>query len=336
MKIAVFEVEQWEREVFDTLASMQVRFSSGPLTAENAGQYADADIISTFIYSELDSSVLLKLKNLKLIATRSTGYDHIDIGYCNEKGIIVANVPDYGDNTVAEHVFALILTISHNIIEAVERTRRGEFSLIGLRGFDLRGKTLGVVGTGRIGQYVIEIARGFHMEVIAYDLFPKDELAKRLGFRYAPLEEVLKKSDIITLHIPASPSTRNFLSAKEFAMMKDGVILINTARGMLIDVQALLHAITDGKVSAVGLDVLPEEPAIREEAELLRSLMQKKHLETLLADHVLLRLRNAVITPHSAFDTQEAVRRILDTTVVNISSFIQGRPVNVVAGKLAA
>lgn len=337
MKLAIFEVEQWEREIFDTLEpGTEVRFSAEPLTPENAAFFADADIISTFIYSELNSTVLKKFKNLKLIATRSTGYDHIDTAYCGKRGILVANVPTYGDNTVAEHVFALILTISHNMIEAVERTRRGDFSLLGLRGFDLRGKRLGVLGTGAIGRNVIEIARGFHMDVVAYDLFPKDELAKRLGFSYAPLDDVLKTADIITLHIPATPSTHHFLSAKQFAMMKEGVIIINTARGSLIDVQALLQALTEGKVASVGLDVLPEEPVIREEAELLRSLMKKKHLETLLANHVLLRLRSVIVTPHSAFDTHEAVRRILDTTIENISSYIHGKPVNLIIGKKAA
>ncbi|OGP22438.1 MAG: hydroxyacid dehydrogenase [Deltaproteobacteria bacterium GWA2_55_10] len=329
MKMAVFEVEEWERAAFDRIDSgHEIRFLSDHLTAGNAGPYTDVDVISTFIYSELDRAALSRFRNLKLIATRSTGFDHIDIEYCRERGISVSNVPTYGDNTVAEHVFGLLLTISHNMIEAIERTRRGDFSLQGLRGFDLRGKTLGVLGTGSIGRYVIDIAKGFHMEVLAYDLFPKEELAKNHGFRYVSLEEVLRKSDIITLHIPATAETHNFLSEREFGMMKDGVVIINTARGTLIDVQALLRAITTGKVAAVGLDVLPEEPTIREEAELLRSIVQKKPLDVLLAGHILLRLRNVIITPHSAFNTREAVQRILDTTVENISAFARGEPKN--------
>ena len=329
MRIAVFEVEEWERAAFDRADSgHEIRFLADPLTAGNAGPYADADVISTFIYSELDRAALSRFRNLLLIATRSTGLDHIDIDYCRERGIGVANVPTYGDNTVAEHVFGLLLTISHNLIEAIERTRRGDFSQQGLRGFDLRGKTLGVLGTGSIGRYVIDIAKGFNMDVLAYDLFPKEELARSHGFRYAALEEVLRKSDVITLHIPATAETRDFLSEREFGMMKDGVVIINTARGTLIDVHALLRAITAGKVAAAGLDVLPEEPTIREEAELLRSIVKKKPLDVLLADHILLRLRNVVITPHSAFNTREAVQRILDTTVENISAFARGERKN--------
>src|SRR3972149_4140867 len=329
MRIGVFEVEEWERAAFDRADSgHEIRFLADPLTAGNAGPYADAEVISTFIYSELDRRALSRFRNLTLIATRSTGLDHIDIDYCKEKGIGVANVPTYGDNTVAEHVFGLLLTISHNLIEAIERPRRGDFSQQGLRGFDLRGKTLGVLGTGSIGRYVIDIAKGFNMDVLAYDLFPKEELARSHGFRYAALEEVLRKSDVITLHIPATAETRDFLSEREFGMMKDGVVIINTARGTLIDVHALLRAITAGKVAAAGLDVLPEEPTIREEAELLRSIVQKKPLDVLLADHILLRLRNVVITPHSAFNTREAVQRILDTTVENISAFARGERKN--------
>lgn len=332
MKLAVFEVEEWERGAFERLASgHQITIQSEPLTPQNASRFSDCDVVSTFIYSDLGRDTLIRLRSLKFIATRSTGFDHIDTAYCRKQGIHVANVPAYGDNTVAEHVFGLLLAISHNLVDAVERTRRGDFSLQGLRGFDLKGKTMGVLGTGAIGRYVIEIAKGFHMNVVAFDLFPKEGLEERLGFRYVPLEELLRKADVITLHIPSTPETHNFLSDREFEMMKKGVVVINTARGDLVDVQALLRAITTGKVAAVGLDVLPEEPTIREEAELLRSIAQKKPLDVLLAGHILLRLRNVVITPHSAFDTKEAVQRILDTTIENISAFIEGVPKNMVA-----
>lgn len=332
MKIAVFEVEEWEREAFERLDSgHDISFLKEPLTPDIARRYSDREIISTFIYSDLGSATLSQLTSLKLIATRSTGFDHIDTLYCRQRGIHVANVPAYGDNTVAEHVFGLLLAISHNLVDAVDRTRRGDFSMQGLRGFDLKGKTMGVLGTGAIGKNVIEIAKGFHMEVIAYDRYPKQDLARKLGFKYVPLEELLGLSDIITLHIPSTPETHNFLSDREFSMMKKGVVIINTARGDLIDVQALLRAITTGKVAAVGLDVLPEEPTIREEAELLRSIAQKKPLDVLLAGHILLRLRNVLITPHSAFDTREAVQRILDTTLDNIAAFVHGTEKNMVA-----
>ncbi|MBI5469336.1 MAG: hydroxyacid dehydrogenase [Deltaproteobacteria bacterium] len=333
MKIAIFEVEEWERGAFMALeAAHEIVFSHDPIGAGNADEFSGAEVISTFIYSDLGADVLARLKGLKLIATRSTGFDHIDTGYCARKGVLVSNVPAYGDNTVAEHVFGLMLMISHNLYESVERTRKGDFSIKGLRGFDLLGKTLGVLGTGRIGRCVIEIARGFRMDVLAYDIHPDNALAERLGFRYAPVEEVLSSSDIITVHLPATASTRDLISKKEFSMMKEGAVIINTARGGIIDVQALLEAVTKGRVRAAGLDVLPEEPSIREEAELIRSIAMKKPLEALLADHVLLKHRNVYITPHNAFNTKEAVGRILDTTVDNIASYIRGAPKNIVAG----
>jgi D-lactate dehydrogenase len=293
MKIAVFEVEEWERHAFDALgAAHEIEYVDALLTQENVQRYADAEVISPFIYSTLTGDVLRHLSRLKLIATRSTGYDHIDLGYCRANGITICNVPVYGDNTVAEHVFALLLAISHKLVEAVDRTRRGDFSLQGLRGFDLRGKTLGVIGTGSIGQCVIEIAKGFRMDVVASDVRPDAALAARLGFRYADLDELLATADIVTLHVPSNEKTRNLLSHAEFAKMKDGVVLINTARGDIVDIRALAKAIGEGKVAAAGLDVLPEESAVREEAELLYSVYRKKYdLETLLVNHILLRPR---------------------------------------------
>ncbi|MFW6199781.1 MAG: hydroxyacid dehydrogenase [Gemmatimonadota bacterium] len=336
MKIVVFETEPWERSTFDGVVEQEVHeivFVDGPLTSANASAHADAQVVSTFIYSELGSDVLAQLPGLRMISTRSTGFDHIDEAYCREHDVVVSNVPVYGANTVAEHVFALLLALSHHIVDAVDRTRRGDFSLQGLRGMDLQGKTLGIVGTGDIGLHAIRIARGFLMDVVAYDVDPKPERAEELGFRYASLEELLERSDVVSLHVPLNESTRHMIGDEEFSLMKDGVILINTARGDVVDVDALVRAIHEEKVAAAGLDVLPMEPVIREEAELLRSIFHERHdLETLLMDHILLRLRNVVITPHSAFNTKEAVQRILETTVENIRAFLEGRPRNVVLG----
>jgi D-lactate dehydrogenase len=183
---------------------------------------------------------------------------------------------------------------------------------------------------------VIEIAKGFRMDVLASDVRPDQDLASQMGFRYVEMDQLLASSDIITLHVPSSEKTRNLISDKEFARMKEGVVLINTARGDVLDIKALAKAIGDGKVAAAGLDVLPEEGGIREEAELLRSVYDKKHdLETMLLNHILLRLRNVIITPHSAFNTREAVERILSTTVGNIASFTRGEPENVISNKRA-
>ncbi len=169
------------------------------------------------------------------------------------------------------------------------------------------------------------------MEVLAYDVVQDEKAADRLGFRYAEMDELLSNSDVITLHVPANEKTHHLLSVEEFGKMKDGVVLINTARGSVVDIQALVRAFSEGKVAAAGLDVLPDEPVIREEAELLRSVYRKKYdLETLLSNHILLRLRDVIITPHSAFNTREAVERILNTTVENIAAYARGEPQNVV------
>jgi len=333
MKIALFEIEPWEAETFaDLEADHDVRYEQAILDAERARAHADADVVSSFIYSRLSREVLETFQRPKLIATRSTGVDHIDLDVCRSRGIRVANVPTYGENTVAEHVFALLLAISHRLVDAADRTRRGDFSQKGLQGFDLMGRTMGVVGTGHIGRHAARIARGFGMEVLAFDVEPDEAAAREIGFRYVDLDALLRRSDVISLHVPGGERTRHLIARPQFAAMKDGAVLINTARGSVVEIRALMEALASGKLRAAGLDVLPEEPVIREEAELLRAVFTREHdLETLLADHVLLRLRNVIITPHSAFNTREAVQRILDTTHENIRAFIAGEASNLVA-----
>ncbi len=332
MKIAIFEGEEWEWAHFRPLeAAHDLVFVHEALTPANAAKYADADIVSPFVHSDVHAETLAALPSLKLVATRSTGFDHIDVKAAHARGIAVANVPTYGENTVAEHVFALLLALSHRIVEAADRTRRGDFHSADLQGFDLRGRTMGIVGTGHIGLCTIRIAKGFGMKVLAHDLAPNTAEADALGFTYVPLDELLARSDVVSLHVPGGAETDHLIGEAEFERMKDSAVLINTARGNLVDVNALLKALATGKLRGAGLDVLPEEPVIREEAELLRSVYMRKHnLETLLADHVLLHLRNVVITPHSAFNTREAVERILTTTRENIEGFVDGRPVNLV------
>jgi D-lactate dehydrogenase len=333
MKIAVFETEPREAADFDALKSAHdLELTEQTLRPDDVAKYAGAEIVSVFIYSKLDRAVLAQLPALKLIATRSTGYDHIDMSYCTARGITVSNVPTYGENTVAEHVFALLLAISHRLREAMERARSGRFSPQGLEGFDLQGKTIGVVGTGTIGRHVIRIAKGFAMEVVAFDVKPDAAAANELGFRYVGMDELLATADVITLHVPALRQTHHLIDAAAFARMRPGAVLINTARGSIVDARALIEALLSGKLAAAGLDVLPDEPLIREEAELISSIYDNKQdVRDLVADHVLLNMPNVVVTPHSAFNTREAIRRITTTTVSNIASFLADEPVNVVA-----
>ncbi len=330
MKVVAFEVENWEADTFHELKDgYEVRTLVEPLRASNAGEHADAQVVSTFINSHVGADVLEQFDDLKLIATRSTGFDHIDIDFCDEHDIVVSNVPSYGSNTVAEHVFGLLLTISHRLEQAIDRTRKGDFSPRGLQGFDLKGRTFGVIGTGDIGRSAIRIARGFGMEVLAHDVVEDESAARELGFRFVTLEELLGASDVVSVHVPANDQTHHMLAADQFDQMRDGAVLINTARGEVVDIRAMVRALAEGKLAAAGLDVLPEEPIIREEAELLRSVYEREHdLGTLLADHVLTHMHNVVVTPHSAFNTREAVGRIIGTTMENIRYFAEGSPRN--------
>lgn len=333
MRLAVFEAEQWEREA---CLNLQPEFSvvctHEALNKQTVGAYTDTEIVSPFINSKLDAATLAQLPKLRLVATRSTGFDHIDLAYCRDHAITVCNVPDYGDVTVAEHVFALLLAISRRLVDAAERTRRGNFSQSGLRGFDLNGKTIGVIGTGRIGRRVIAIANGFGMTVLAFDVHPDSDLALRLGFRYGELDEVLAAADVLTLHVPATQQTVRLLSDREFTLMKRGAVLINTARGNIVDIPSLVRALADGQVGAAGLDVLPEEPAIREEAQIfrIRNDAVDYDFKALVANHVLMRFPSVIVTPHNGYNTEDAVGRIIDTTIGNIEAFVRGTPRNVV------
>ncbi len=329
-KIVFFELEPWEKDyIKEHLKEHELVFVDRKLEEGNADQYKDADIVSVFIYSQVNEGALKKLQRVKLVATMSTGFDHINLDACRKKSVVACNVPAYGDNTVAEHAMALLLAIARNLIPSVERTRRGDFSLEGLRGFDLKGKILGIVGTGRIGRNMAHFAEGFGMKVIAFDKFPNEGLAKECGFTYVPLDQLLAESDVISMHLPEMPETHHILNMGNVNKIKKGCVLINTARGGLIETEAILYGLKNGIFSACGLDVLEEETTIREEKELLHETFKKAvDLRTLLAQHILIGQPNVLITPHNAFNSAEALMRILDTTIDNINAFLAGVPKN--------
>lgn len=330
MKFACFELQDWEKnylkQKFEN--TIDISFYSEPLSIDNVSVASDVDGIVVFIYSTVNKQVLDLLSNLKFIATMSTGFDHIDIEECKRKNIVVSTVPRYGENTVAEHAFALIFAISRRIIESYEKVRSGNFSPSGLTGFDLFGKTLGVIGVGNIGSHVIRIAKGIGMDVLAYKRTPDPKFAQDLGFQFVSMEELLKESDIITLHVPYGPQTHHMINAQAFSKMKDGVVIINTSRGGIIDTTALVSALNSGKVAAAGLDVLEEEPILREEHELLHKEFQAEELKTVLENHMLLNNPKVIITPHNAFNSREALERILTITEENINGFLSGIPKN--------
>ena len=331
MKIAFFEVSGWEVPVLKAkLRKHSMKFFSEPLTLENVNFAKGFDIVSVFIYSKVTAEVIHKLPRLKAIATRSTGFDHIDIRAAGYRNISVSYVPSYGENTVAEHTFALILSLSRNVHKSYVRTLRNDFSIEGLKGFDLKGRTIGVIGAGKIGLHVIRVAKGFGMDVVAFDINKDNFIAEVLGFRYLPLDELLKVSDIITLHAPYNEHTHHLISKDNIKLIKKGALLINTARGGLVDTAALLEALDKGILSGAGLDVLEGEELIKEEKEILHSASSLETLKSLLNDHVILAKDNVVFTPHIAFYSQEALLRILDTTIENITSFSEKKPRNTI------
>jgi len=324
MKIAFFEIEDWEKDYLkEKLKKHDLFFSEDVLDNKKINLVKDADIISIFIYSKIDKKILDKFEKLKAIVTRSTGFDHIDIKECKKKRILVLNVPYYGENTVAEHTFALILALSRKIHKAYERTIRGDFSLEGLRGFDLKGKTLGIIGLGHIGRHVARIAKGFEMDILVYDPRKDKKLEKKIGFRYVPLNTLLKKSDIISLHCPYNRKTHHLINSKNIKLIKKGAYIINTARGGIIETKALIRALQKGQLGGAGLDVLENESLIKEEIQLLSKNFPKESLKNLLENHLLLTFDNVIITPHNAFNSKEALKRILDTTIDNIRCIVE-------------
>jgi len=331
--IAFFELEGWEKDYLKRKLGRKHRliFIDGALSEKNISQASGADIISVFIYSRVGGKELERLLALRLIATRSTGYDHIDLKACAARGITVCNVPSYGSETVAEHAMALVLALAKKLPQSMERTRRGEFTTIGLRTFDLEKKVLGIIGLGKIGQHVAKMARSFGMKVVAFSPHTDEATAKKFRCRLVALDELLAKSDIISLHAPQTPQTRHMINAEAIAKMKKGAILVNTARGGLVDAKALLAALDSGQIAAAGLDVLEEECNVKEERQVLSpEFAGECDLKAVLANHILLNKPNVIITPHNAFNSSEALQRIMDTTRENIEGFVGGKIANAV------
>ncbi len=334
MKIGFFEIEDWEIDYFkNQLASAELFFTKEKLDKDNLPQQRDFEIISVFVGSNIDKKVINAFPNLKLITTRSTGFDHIDIADAKEKNISVAYVPGYGENTVAEFAFGLILNLSRKIYASFDQIRKtGSFSLEGMRGFDLKGKTIGIIGTGRIGRCMIKIAKGFSMKILAFDIQPDENFAKEMGFKYLALDDLLAQSDIISLHVPyiypstssGRTSTHYLINSQNISKIKKGALLINTSRGAIVETNALVRGLNEGILAGVGLDVLEEEGAIKDEKQLVLYGHPEEHnLRTILANHVLIDMPNVIITPHNAFNTQEALRQILAMDLENIKSFIE-------------
>lgn len=315
----------------ERLPDADITFHEGPFSAHTDVTDPEAEVLCIFIESPVGETEMSRFPALKLIATRSTGFDHIDLAAAKARGITVVNVPFYGENTVAEFSFALLLALSRRIIEANARVRAGEFSPAGLRGFDLSGKTIGIIGTGHIGAHMIRMAQGFGMTIIAFDAFPNSDLSHTLNFTYVSLPELLAAADILSLHVPYNEHTHHLLNHENMPLIKKGARLINTARGAVIETEALVAALKSGVLAGAALDVLEDEGSLSAEPSLVKNqTASDEELRITVANHFLINHPHVVVTPHVAFNTQEAIERILTCTIENIQRFASGTPINVV------
>lgn len=314
-KIAFFDTKPYDKLWFDKLnTDYNIKYLDYKLTPDSAAAARGCKAVVAFVNDTINNETIDELCALgvKLIALRCAGYNNVDLKYAKDK-ISVVRVPVYSPYAVAEHTMALLLTLNRKIHKAFIRTRDFNFSLNGLTGFDLHGKTAGVIGTGQIGRIFIDICKGFGMNVIAYDPYPMENSS----INYVSLDKLFAESDIISLHCPLTKDTRYIINERSLAQMKEGVVILNTSRGQLIDSDALLQSLKDGKVRGAGLDVYEEETA----------LFFEDYSSTIVQDDVLARLvslPNVIMTSHQAFLTEEALQKIAEVTLFNLSQFYNG------------
>lgn len=328
MKITIFEHEPWMEEyVRKTLHEHEVFFCADPLTEKNAEQFQQCDAVSVFVYSRVSENVINKLPNLKIISARSTGFDHIDREYASSKNIVVTNVPRYGGITVAEHTWALILNLSHKISESSKRTEVGNFSVTGLRGMDLYGKTLGIVGLGEIGRNVAVMSQGFNMKLRIFSRTHDEQfIGKFENAVYVDnVEDIFTHSDVISFHLPLTKDTHHVLNSENYHLLKQGCLVINTARGGVVETKALVKALQEKIVRGVGLDVMESEAIVKDQLFADPDQLPNEHeLSEVFLNHMLRDMDNVVITPHNAFNSDESIKRLVDGDIQNILHFFNG------------
>ncbi|AOW94263.1 hydroxyacid dehydrogenase [Rhodococcus sp. WMMA185] len=322
MRVSIFDAKSYDVASFDQCdrgrhALHYIEASLGPGTAAAA---EGSKVVCIFVNDQCDATVAGQLAShgVELIALRCAGYNNVDLDGCQKAGLSVVRVPAYSPYAVAEHAVALMLMLNRRLHLAYLRNRTGSFVLDGLTGFDMRDKTVGVVGTGKIGRCVIDILLGFGCRVLAFDRFPNPALAKRAGVDYVDAKRLFHESHIVTLHAPLLPETHHLVDAEAIATAKDGIMLINTSRGGLVDTRALIEGLKSGKVGAAGLDVYEEESGV----------FFHDVSDQVLSDDVLARLltfNNVVVTSHQGFLTREALANIAETTIANIEEYEQGR-----------
>ena len=320
IKIAFFDTKDYDKLLFDEYNKKygyEITYLESKLNSETAPLTKGYDAICIFVNDIVDEKTIKILKDcgVKLIALRCAGFNNVDMKHM-DKDIKVVRVPAYSPYAVAEHAAALLLTLDRKIYKAYQRTRKYNFTLNGLLGFDIHGKTVGVVGTGKIGTCFIDIMKGFGTNIIAYDVYPTEELAKEKGFKYVTLDELYKKSDIISLHCPLTEDNTKMINKDTIQKMKKGVVIINTSRGKLIDTEDLIYELEQEHIGGLGLDVYEDEEEFFLN-DMSNSYIRDKDLSTLLT------MPNVVVTSHQAFFTKEALNKIASDTCENIKNIFE-------------
>jgi D-lactate dehydrogenase len=322
-KIAFFDTKSYDKTFFlekNQQYGFEIKFYKSHLNKDNAILAKGADVVCIFVNAEVDANVIdiLVENGVKLIALRCAGYNNVDLKAAKNR-IKVVRVPAYSPHSIAEYTLALMLTLNRKIHRAYNRTREGNFALEGLMGFEMIGKTAGIIGTGKIGKIVAQILKSMGINVLAYDLYPDMEFAEKNGIRYASLDELYQNSDIISLHCPLTKETEYLINEGSIAKMKEGVMIINTGRGKLINTKDLIDGLKNKKIGSAGLDVYEEES----------DYFYEDHSDIVIDDDILARLltfNNVIVTSHQAFFTKEALSEIARITLQNIQDFFDGKP----------
>ena len=336
-KVLIFDYKKSEKEFIENhpLDNMEIELFEEKLNEQTVKTLSKelkdkVEIISVFISSNLTKSVINEFKNLKIIATRSTGFNHIDLKECEEKQIAVVNVSKYGETTVAQYAFGLLITLIRQIVPAVLDMRHGKNKSDTYVGHDLNSLTVGVLGTGAIGAAFCKLVHGADMKILAYDFYPNEEYTKKYGVKYVDKEYLLQNADVVSLHVPYNKENHHFISENELNMMKKGAFLINTARGELVDTTALHNALVNEQIKGAALDVGECESFTFDMENLVEKMpsADKNCISRALVTKRLMELPNVLITPHIAYNTQEAVNKILQLTYNNILDFYNGGKTN--------
>lgn len=331
--IAFFEVTEKEKIVFERYFHGQkykLLIFDKPINQVAAYEYKEAEILSVFNSSNIDEEIINNIPKLRFIAVRSTGYDKIDLKVCKKHGIAVSNVPGYGKTTVAEYAIMLMLMLYHKMPAVMESVDEGRINYKKLTGNITFGKTLGIIGAGRVGTSVAKIATALGMHVVAYDPHPNIEVSEAIGFSYVPLNDLLKGADIVTLHATLNPSSRHMINSSTLDMMKDSAVIINTARGSIIKTLDLVEALKNKKIAGAALDCIEGEGTLDIDFETDLILTKQDAIYELAEVDILSKMKNVILSPHNAFNSAESLAILRKTTAQNIHAFISKKPQNLV------